>query len=254
MKKIFSLFVVILLIGCASKSPNSSVSDEVIAESHFKMGLAYLNTDKDYLAVGEFEKALAIDPKNDRIYYALSTFYIKRNRIADAKHNIQKALELNPKESEYINTYASILASEGKLEEAIKQWKIVLNDPGYPSASLVNYNIGLALFNLKRYEEAAQYLEVTVKTNPKVVAPTLLLYRSYLFSGKIDDAERTLLTSIMINPDYLDLKLEAGKFYYDNGKYQEAAKYFSEVIDAKNNTKFVDEAKSYLMKMGIYNE
>lgn len=254
MKKIFSALVLILLIGCVSKSPNPKVSDKVVAESHFKMGLAYLNTDKDYLAVIEFEKALSIDPKNDKIYYALSTFYIKRNRITEAKTNIQKALEINPKESEYINTYASILASEGNLEEAIKQWKIVLNDPSYPSGSIVNYNVGLALFNLKRYEEAIKYLETTVKTNPKVVAPTLLLYRSYLLLGKIESAERILLTSIMINPEFTELKLEAGKFYYEIKKYQEAAKYFSEVVDDKNNNKLVDEAKSYLMKLGIYNE
>lgn len=255
MKKIFSVMILFLVLSCAGKSGNVKVNEKsTLAESHFKMGLAYLNTDKDYLAVGEFEKAISINPSDDRFYYALATFYIKKNRIPDAKSNILKALKLNPIESEYINTFASILASEGNLEDAIKQWKVVLNDPGYPSASLVNYNIGLALYNLKRYEEAASYLEVTVKTNPKVIAPTLLLFRSYVYSGKLDDAERVIINSLIINPDSLELKMEAGKFYYEVGKYPEAAKYFSEVTEAKNNLKFYEEAKSYLKKMGIYNE
>ena len=254
MKKILSIFIVFTLLGCATNTVNVNNNKNRLAEAYFKMGIAYLGTEDDYLAVKEFEKAIDLNPNDDRFYYALSTFYIKKNRLKDAKTNIEKALKLNPKESEYLNTYASILASEGNLYEAVSVWKKVLDDPSYAFADRVNYNVGLALYNLGKYDEAIEYLTVAVKINPKVIAPTVLLYQTYLKAGRIKDAEDTLKNSLTINPDSLELKYEMGKFYYENGKYSKSAIYFSEIIEQNPDSKLSVDAKIYLQKMGIYNE
>jgi len=254
MKRILSIFTVFILLSCTSTTNNATVKKNNLAEAHFKMGIAYLGTEDDYLAVKEFQKAIEINPNDDRFYYALSTFYVKKNRLKDAKENIKKALELNPNESEYLNTYASILASEEKLDEAIVIWEKVLDDPSYPFADRVNYNIGLALYSLSKFDEAIRYLTVAVKINPNVIAPTILLYQSYLKAGRIQDAEDTLLNSVMINPNALELKFELGKFYYENKKYSKAAIYFSEIVEIDPGSRLSADAKKYLQKMGIYHE
>lgn len=251
MKKILNFVLIILIAGCAAKTVEM---DKNKSDSHYKMGLAYLNTPEDYMAMAEFQKAQELNPDDHRVYYAISAFFIKKGKLSDAEKNITKAIALFPGSSEYINTYASILAGQGKIDAAVKEWKKVLEDPSYPSVALVNYNIGLAYFNSSRYGEALQYLNNSVKMNPKVVTPILLLYRAYLELKDDQNAENTMLTGIEINPSSVNLKMELGKFYYKKGSYSKASKYLVEVIDLNPKSESAKEASEMLKSMGIYNE
>lgn len=251
MKKMLELFLIVFLTGCATTATNVNKDK---GDSHYKMGLAYLNTPEDYMAMSEFQKAKEANPEDHRVYYAISAFFIKKGKLSDAEENIVKALNLSPDNAEYRNTYASILAGQGKIESAISEWKKALEDPSYPSVALVNYNIGLAYFNTSRYSQALKYLNDSVKMNPKVIAPILTLYRTYINLKDNKSAENTLVTGIQINPSSLELKMELGRHYYNNRNYTLASKQLMEIIDLNPKTEYAKEAAYLLKSMGIYNE
>ena len=251
MKKMLKLVLIIFLTGCATTTTNINKDR---GESHYKMGLAYLNTSEDYMAIAEFQKALEANPEDHRVYYAISTFFIKKGKLPDAEKNIVKAISLSPNNSEYRNTYASILAGEGKIESAVVEWKKALEDPTYPFASLVNYNIGLAYFNTSRYDEALKYFTDSFKLNPKVITPILFLYRTYIELKDDKNAENTLITGIQVNPSSLELKMELGRHYYNMGNYALASKQLVEIIDLKPKSEYAKQAAELLKSMGIYNE
>ncbi|KAA0259237.1 tetratricopeptide repeat protein [Deferribacter autotrophicus] len=247
MKKIISFFLIAIFVSCAPR-----VDKLKLSESHYKLGLAYLTSENDFRALKEFEEALKYNPKDDRVYYAISTFYLKKNIFSKAEENILKALNIAPNNSEYINTYASILAAKGKTEEAISQWMRILQDPTYPNIPMVYYNIGYAYFTLGQLKEASIFFQKSVKMNRFFTASYLMLYDIYMKTDQVEKAEAILEKSVEYNPANNSLKLKLGEHYYNQKKYNKAVEIFEEIIIKTPNSPEAKKASKYLNSLGIY--
>jgi len=248
MKKIFNVSICLLILACAGKNIEKS-------DVHYKFGLAYLNTESYYRSLGEFEKALKYNPEDDRIYFGISTFYLKKEDLNNAEKNILKAISLNENNTTYFNTYASILAAKKNYEQASIYWKKVLKDPHYPSHAMIYYNLGYASYEIGKYNDAIHYLEKSLMEDESIIRTHMLLYRTYNQFGRYFDAESALKRALIINPLSATLKLELGKFYYKKGDYGEAAAHFNDIKETtnKSNPEY-SEAIEYLKNMGLYNE
>ncbi|AEI15312.1 Tetratricopeptide TPR_1 repeat-containing protein [Flexistipes sinusarabici DSM 4947] len=248
MKRIaLSLLLIFVILGCAAKNDNAF-------QSHYKMGLAYLNTDKDYMAIREFEKALKYKPNDAKTHYAIATFYLKHNKLLKAQKYLERAIELDPSNSDYHNAYASTLASLGNVEKAVKQWKIVLEDPGYPNHGMIYYNMGYSLYGKGRYDRALEYFKRAVEINPRFISPYMYMYRIYKSWEEHDKAIDILKKALKRNPVFLPAKLELGKYYYNQNKYEQSAKVMEEIIELQPDSEEAKTAASYLKKMGLYYE
>ncbi|MGA1862255.1 tetratricopeptide repeat protein [Deferribacter thermophilus] len=248
MKKITNFILILfILFGCVQK-----VDKLKLAESHYKLGLAYLGSENDFRALGEFEEALKYNPKDDRVYYAISAFYLKKNMLDKAEKYIMKALTISPSNSEYLNAYASILAAKGDLSNAIVNWKKILNDPTYPNIPLVYYNIGLAYFNMKDYEEAKLYFENAIKANRFFANAYLMLYEIFMKEDKINEAEQILKQAVDNNPANRRLLLKLGEHYYNAKKLNEAASIFEDIVIKFPQSEEAKKASEYLKTFGIY--
>lgn len=62
-----------------------------------EMGKFYFLNHKYDEAIGEFQKAIKLNPKNPDIYYNLGLLYETKNMKPEAKQMYTKALELNEK-------------------------------------------------------------------------------------------------------------------------------------------------------------
>ncbi|MGA1845979.1 tetratricopeptide repeat protein [Deferribacter abyssi] len=247
MKKTINFLLLFIVVSCAS-----NVDQLRLSESHYKLGLAYLTSENDYRALKEFEEALKYNPKDDRVYYAISTFYLKKSLFDKAEEYIIKALKIVPNNSEYINAYASILAAKGKTEEAISQWMKIINDPTYPNIPMVYYNIGYAYFTLGQLKEATTFFEKSIEMNRFFVASYLMLYDIYMKTSQIDKAEEILEKSVEYNPTNNILKLRLGEHYYNQKKYNKAVEIFEDIIIKTPNSVEAKKASKYLNSLGIY--
>ncbi|WP_022849853.1 tetratricopeptide repeat protein [Limisalsivibrio acetivorans] len=267
MKKIVSLFVIsaaLILGGCAGKEAPSpeegkaktSVPDEVYAqaESHYKMGIAYLNTLADHNAYRELKKAVELVPDDDRYLYALGLFFLKRGRYGEAEVYVRKALDHNPGESEYLNALATALASRGQLDEALKKWDRVINDPGYPYQIVALTNAANALYNAERYDEVPEYLNKALRINRRYANAYELLFKSYAMDSNYDKAAETLEKAVEMIPESLEFKMRLGEFYFERGKYAKAVPVLKEVIKEAPTSEEADRAEELMRKLGLINE
>ncbi|MEF3255396.1 MAG: tetratricopeptide repeat protein, partial [Deferribacterales bacterium] len=223
-----------------------------LAESHYKMGLAYLNSETDYLALAEFEKALMINDKDDRVYFAIAIFYLKKNRLLDAERYAKKAIELNSDNPYYQNLLATIFAyNNNKLDAAISIWEKIADNPKYSSPEIIYFNIAQAYLQKKSYSDAEFYLKKAISANPRVAVPYMTLVDLYLLNNNIDDAIATLNNLMAINPIYLPAKLKAAQLNIKKGKYDTALNLLKEIITYEPNSKEAKEAIDMIKEIGL---
>lgn len=92
------------------------------------------------------------------------------------------------------------------------------------------FNHAVELINENKYDEAIKLLiEVTSRTN-KHSAPYVNLGIAYLKTGKIVEAEESLLKAFKINPDHPVTNNELGMVYRKSGRFAEAKNSYERVI------------------------
>ncbi len=238
------LIIVSILYGCATK-------DLELAESHYKMGLAYLNSETDYLSIVEFEKALSINPDDDRVYYAVATFYLKKNRPLDAERYIKKAISLKSDNLEYQNLLATILATRNETLKAIDIWKKIVEDPKYGTPEVVYFNIASAYLQLRNLSEAELNLKKSIQANPRILSTYITLSDLYIQQKRYSDAENTLKQILDLNPMFNQGKILLAKVYSYQNKNDKSIALLKEIITSDPNSKEAKEAIELLKEIGI---
>lgn len=254
MKKICKQYILLFLITIVAIACSATNKLQDSANAHYKLGLSYLDADEDAIAMREFKKALSIDPHDHRVYSAIATYYLKKNHIDMAKEYILKALSFDPDNSEYLNTYASILATQGNQKEALTVWEKVANDPTYPSTGVVYFNMGYACYQLGLYDKAIEYWNRSIIESPNVIRPYIALYQLFLELNDLQRAEDILKRGVNRNPQSPTLKMELAMFYYNRGLFESAAVLFNDIIDVSPQSDEARKAKTYLRNMGLYYE
>jgi tetratricopeptide (TPR) repeat protein len=82
----------------------------------------FIAEDKHDQAIGMMKDAIALDPKNDQLHYALGTAYDKIGKVDEAKDAYLKSAEINPKNfNAYYNLGALYFNQAGKINEKINE-------------------------------------------------------------------------------------------------------------------------------------
>ncbi|QAR33135.1 hypothetical protein EP073_06895 [Geovibrio thiophilus] len=255
MKKTFSLFLALLTVGCAAKNVESQVPDRAaLAESHYKMGVAYLNTSTDYKAYQELESALQLAQDNDKYLYTMGLFFMKKERYAEAEPFIKKALEKKPNDSEYMNAYAAIMAGTGRLNEAVDYWDRVIADPGYPYQIMALYNAANALYDAGRYSRVPSYLDRALNINRRYADAYRLLFNTYIKLGDKAKAEKTMLKTAEMISDDPENHLTAAEFYFDSREYSKAVPFLEHLLEVFPDTPQSKRAGELMKRLGLMNE
>lgn len=100
-------------------------------------------------------RALDLDPLESGCHRALGMIWMYRRDYDRAEYHIRRAHELNPNDADRRMSLGNLLAMRGKPEEGLAwmQSAIRLN-PIHPT--WYNAQLGIVLYSLRRYAEAAQ--------------------------------------------------------------------------------------------------
>jgi hypothetical protein len=112
-----------------------------------------------------YDKALEINPKNSDAWYFRGNTLGQLKRYEEAIQSYDKALEINPKNSDAWYFRGNTLGQLKCYEEAIQSYDKALEIN--PKNSDAWYFRGNALGQLKRYEEAIQSYDKALEINPK---------------------------------------------------------------------------------------
>ena len=231
------------------------------AMDHFITGSA-LEAKGDYAAaILEYQDALRLDTSSG-IYYALAKNYFKLNKIPLALQHSQKAIEMMPENTDYLDLLADIFSSAYQNDSAaVVLEKIISLDSSRISAyyqlaliyentkplqarELYNkiiemagpeWNVLLRLAELNEQigntDEAADNLQELIHLDPANESLQKLLADFYTRNKKYDKALEILNEIIEFNPDDLDAREKKAQVFIQQGKWSEASKQYAYILD-----------------------
>jgi len=115
-------------------------------------------------AIMEYRKALSLNPSLDEARNQLALVYCHIGAFAEALQESQLALATNPNNNLAQFRIGQTLNFQGKYDEALSVLRTIPRDA---NPALVGHQIGWALFNLGKKEEASALLEQLLKDHPE---------------------------------------------------------------------------------------
>ena len=142
--------------------------------------------------------ALELDPQESRCHRILSHIWIMRRDFSTAEHHLRRAVDLNPNDADARVSMGNLLALQGRPEEALIWIDTAIRlNPLYPT--WYNVFLGIALYSLRRYEEAAQALQ---RVSEKGYWSRARLAACYGQLGRTKDAEAQVIAILQQKPDF----------------------------------------------------
>jgi type IV pilus assembly protein PilF len=160
----------LLLGGCASTGKLERAEAErdmrTAARANTQLGIEYLREGNYEMSKKKLQKALELDPDYLGAHEAIAVLYgrVGENDLAD-KH-YRKALRLAPERAQTHNNYGQFLCSQGRYDDAEKEFMIAANDPYYDLPALPLTNAGLCAEKIPDEEKAEELFRMALERNP----------------------------------------------------------------------------------------
>ncbi len=155
-----------------------------------------------------------------------------------------------------VEPHASYMRSDfGVLEwnlhrqaEAEREWKLAVADQ--PDNAVALSNLGMAMLEKRRYQDAETYLQEAIALRPRFSAPHIHLAGVYAARGDTTHAEAELRRAVEIYPMSTRARNALGKFYFKAGNLPEAAVQYRASIDSLPNEEAWDALGDIYLREG----
>ena len=139
-------------ISSKNKAKTSDSGYAVDSETYFKRGVNYLEQGKYEQAIGNFNKAIELNPKYANAYYNRGVAYYSKGEYDKAIADYTKAIELNPKFAKAYNDRGIAYKNKGEYDKAIADYtKAIELNPKFAEAY---YNRGWVYYKKGDIEKA----------------------------------------------------------------------------------------------------
>jgi tetratricopeptide (TPR) repeat protein len=205
---------------------------------------------------------LGVTPFNPELRFALGTALVSRNEATEGMAQLQLAAGLKPAvpatsaggglvppkqaaldepagrsasdagsrvaEARLHTQLAAALLSQGKLEEASRQYRAALAIE--PHSETARCGLGEALSKQGRYAEAIEQLLQALKIRSDCVPALVQLGIARARQGKLDEAMEALSEAVRIQPGDAGAHNSLGNILAQQGKHEEAVRQFEEAV------------------------
>ena len=173
--------------------------DGATGYSYYKIGLCYLKMHKHNKAENYFTKAVHEDADLDEAFYELALIKDEQNLFEEAIYHIEKALDLDNENWDYLFASADIHRRAGRLNEAEHIYKNLI-ELGYMEPD-VYIDYGELMFDLCEFEEGMEILYQGVTLNPDSADMNYRL-AGYLYTlQENDEADIYFKKALDLDPD-----------------------------------------------------
>jgi adenylate cyclase len=143
-------------------------------------------------------KAVSLDEADAWCHAMVGYTYLFERQYDLAELHLDRAVALNPVDTRIASMRAMWLAFEGRGDEAVQSLDIILRRDPFPTAWVWDY-LGIALFQVHRYEEATQALNRLPVLNRWNY---YYLTASYAHLGQIERARTWGAEMLRLHPDF----------------------------------------------------
>jgi tetratricopeptide (TPR) repeat protein len=203
------------------------------AEAHYNEGLILDQQGKSPEAIGQYQRALRLDPDSANPHNNLAAAMINQGRLQEARAHCEQALRIQPDHAEAHNNLATVLVQSGNVPQAIEHWQQALRiNPEYADA---HCNLALALEQLGRTQQAIQHYEQALRLKPDLVKAHYNLASALLQRGELPEAIRHYELALQLRPDYAEAHNNLGLALVGLGRLQEAVEHWEQALRINPN-------------------
>jgi tetratricopeptide (TPR) repeat protein len=149
------------------------------AAVHLALGKAQIARRDAAAAIPELQKAVELAPKNAEAQYQLGWAQLNmKQNAAGAVGPFGQAVALQPTNNQFRTDYGASLMQSGQLDKAVEELTKVTSTPGY-SGSLAWLYLGAAQLQANRYKDAVAALEKSLEAKPDNAQAEAYLAWSY---------------------------------------------------------------------------
>jgi len=173
-----------------------------------------------------FEKVIAKDPNHKLAHLNLGLALGAQNRTFDALPEFQKEEEISPDDPRAYQAAASLASYLGNSNGAVAEWRKLLKvDPVNRTAATTLAGL---LMQQEKYPDAAEVLEVAVKTAPDNPGLQYQLGEAYFKSGQSDKAMTRMKQAVEQKDDDPDMLNNVAYLLAENKTSLDLAKQYAE--------------------------
>lgn len=146
-------------------------------------GVGYMEEGRYEQARADLERALELDSRNSEAHNAMAVLAERLEKPDAARGHYRRAVELDNRNYGALNNYSSFLCRHGETEEAVALLDRVLQSHLYTQPWLALTNKGMCYKSAGKPEEAERSLREALDSQPEF-APALLELARLNFEGK----------------------------------------------------------------------
>jgi tetratricopeptide (TPR) repeat protein len=233
LKYTFVVVFSLLLVSCSvvKKTETAtaviSISDYAYIQ-HFHEGIRFKTTGQYDEAIRSFEQCLAVKQTDDAVYYALSQIYLGKKELAKSADCIQKAATIDPNNIWYAEELAYMYVDQKKYAQANVQFeKLIKNEPRNVEWM---YSYAESLAKDGKWNEAIKALSKTedlVGAQPEL---TIEKFRLYIQAKQMDKALNELLSARKKSPNDPQLLGTLVEFYFQTGNEEKGILLLEDLV------------------------
>jgi len=164
------------LAGCVTETKDDSTfkSSTTVTESHDRnrarvhseLAAGYYELGNIGVALEEVREALKADPNYGPAYNIAGVVYAQLKEDGLAEQNFQRAIAINPVDSDANNNYGQFLCQRKREEEAIRYFMAAVRNPLYQTPDRSYVNAGVCARRRGDTAGAEEYFQLALKARP----------------------------------------------------------------------------------------
>jgi tetratricopeptide (TPR) repeat protein len=201
--------------------------DPGCAPAHNNLAWVLQQQGKADEANAHYARAVVLQPDYVTAHYDWGVALLGQGRAAEAIIQLEAAVRLAPDHADALVNLGNALMQVRRAAEAVACYEQALRIK--PGAD-VHYDLGVALAELDRRDEAAAHLRTALTLAPDLPGAHYQLARLAELAGRPADAEREYLETLRLAPDHAPAHAKLGLLLAQSGRLAPAAEHFRAVI------------------------
>jgi tetratricopeptide (TPR) repeat protein len=184
------------------------------AQVYYIDGLAQGSLGHEKEAVADLEQAANLEPTNPGVLGMLTNIYLQQNRAQDAERVAKRAVTFNKDDKNALEAYGSVLAAEGK------------------------------------YDEARQQLEAAAKVDPKDARPLILEAQTYLRQNAVALAGQYYDRAVQVEPTNVQALVGKAQLLASQHNVKDAIATYDQILALQTDA--ADKVAVLDQEAGVY--
>jgi len=201
------------------------------AEKLYATGLRYVWAEDYGKALPYFVETIKRNREHARAYFQVGYCLAKLGRHKEAIGPYQQAIRINPKDADFHNNLCVAYGMVGRYDDAIESCRRSIRLKSDLAES--HNNLGWSYQRLGRYQEAIQSCKEAIRLKPDFALAHYNLGNSYAALKKYEEAIDSYKEAIRIKFDHAEAHLDLGAAYFHTGRVEEAIVSYKQAIRLK---------------------